>query len=162
MLKTRSLLLLSALALGACTEQPRRIGVWAGPTGANMATMAATEVNYGGGIAGRRLVARVVSQQAVSFSELTDAALKLSLDSISSDTTVIAVITRMTDSVTEAAARRWESLGVPYLVTTPVSKEYVKTHPHAFLLVPPIEEQASFLAEQALQEPQPRRGETRR
>ena len=156
MLKTRSLILLGAFAVAACTEQPRRIGVWAGPTGANMATMAATEINYGGGIAGRRLVARVVSQQAVSFSELTPAALKLSLDSISSDTTVLAVITRMTDSVTEAAAQRWESLGVPYLVTTPVSKEYTKTHPHAFLLVPPIEEQAAFLAEQALQEPQPR------
>jgi ABC-type branched-subunit amino acid transport system substrate-binding protein len=156
-LKSRLLIVPGVLVIAACSEQPRRVGVWAGPTGANIARMAATEINFNGGVAGRRLVARVVAQQAVSFSELTQETLRLSLDSISRDTTVVAVITRMTDTITEAAARRWESIGMPYLVTTPVSDQYAKTHPNAFLLVPTIEEQAEFLAEQALQEPQPRR-----
>jgi ABC-type branched-subunit amino acid transport system substrate-binding protein len=156
-LKPRLLIVLSALAICACSEEPRRIGVWMGPTGANIAKMAQSEVNFNGGIAGRRLMTRVVAQRTVSFNELTPDALKVSLDSIAQDTSVLAVITRMTDSITEAAAQRYESLKMPYLVATPVSREYTKTHPHAFLMVPTVEDQAEFLAEQALAEPQPRR-----
>ncbi len=157
MLKSDLLIVVVAMAFAGCSKEPHRVGVWAGPTGANIAKMAANEVNYNGRIAGRQLVARVVAQQAVSFSELTPQTLKLSLDSIGSDSSVLGMVTRMTDTITEAAAKRWESMGMPYLVLTPVSADYPKTHPHAFLMVPSVEEQAAFLADQALQEPQPRR-----
>src|SRR5262249_47420661 len=120
-------------------------------------TMVQSEINYTGRVGERRLEARVVSQRAVSFNELTDDGLRLSLDSMATDTTVRAVVMRMTDSVTEAAAQRFEQLGMPYLITTPVSEQYLTTHPHAFLLVPTVEEQAELLAAQAMAEPAPRR-----
>jgi ABC-type branched-subunit amino acid transport system substrate-binding protein len=149
-------IVLIALALGACNREPYRVGVWQGPTGANLAKMAEQEINFNGGVAGRRLNARVVSMRDVSQNLLTPEILRASLDSIARDTMVLAVITRMTDSVTEAAAQQFEEVGVPYLVSTPVDENYVKTHPHAFLLVPTIQEQAEFLAQQAVAEPSPR------
>jgi ABC-type branched-subunit amino acid transport system substrate-binding protein len=147
---------LIALALAACNREPYRLGVWQGPTGANLAKMAEQEINFNGGVAGRRLNARVVSMRDVSQNLLTPEILRASLDSIARDTMVLAVITRMTDSVTEAAARQFEELRVPYLISTPVDQSYVKSHPHAFLLVPTTQEQGEFLAEQALAEPAPR------
>ena len=75
--------------------------------------------------------------------------LRASLDSMVTDTMVRALVLRMTDSVTEAAAQKMESLGIPYLITNPVPASYTTTHPHAFLLVPTVEEQADFLAAQA-------------
>jgi ABC-type branched-subunit amino acid transport system substrate-binding protein len=145
------------LAAVGCSEPPYSLGVWAGPTGANVAKMAQTEINFKGGIADRRLVTRVVSQRTVSFNELTPEILKLSLDSMAADTMVRALVMRMTDSVTEAAAQEFESLGLPYLITNPVSASYTQTHPNAFLLVPTVEAQAGFLAQQAEAEPAPRR-----
>jgi ABC-type branched-subunit amino acid transport system substrate-binding protein len=151
------LVVVGVMLISACSKEPRRIGVWMGPTGANVARMAASSINYTGGVAGRRLAARVVSQRVVSFGELTPEVLKVSLDSIVGDTTVLAMITRMGDSVTNAAAEEMEKRGVPYLVGTPVSEAYVKAHPHAFLLVPTIDEEAEFLAQQALHAKEPRR-----
>ncbi len=153
----KSVLLGAALGLAGCSNDPYRIGVWAGPTGANVAKMVESEVNLKGRISGRRMVTRVVSQRTVSFNELTPAGLRISLDSMAMDTMVRAVVMRMTDSVTEAAAQKFESLGLPYLITTPVAAAYTETHPHAFLLVPTVEEEAEFLAEQAAQSPAPQR-----
>ena len=156
-MKRIGLLLLGATALVGCSEPPYRFGVWAGPTGANIAKMLENEINYTGGVADRRLVTRVVSQRSVTFNELTADGLRLSLDSMASDTLVRAMVMRMTDSVTEAAAQKLEKRGVPYLITNPMPAAYTETHPHAFLLVPTVEEQADFLATQAAAQPAPRR-----
>ncbi|MGH7470510.1 MAG: ABC transporter substrate-binding protein [Longimicrobiales bacterium] len=145
------------LAAVGCSEPPYSLGVWAGPTGANVAKMAQNDINYKGGISDRRMVTRVVSQRTVSFNELTPEILGLSLDSMAADTMVRALVMRMTDSVTEAAAQEFESLSLPYLITNPVPASYTQTHPNAFLLVPTVEEQAEFLAQQAQAEPAPRR-----
>jgi ABC-type branched-subunit amino acid transport system substrate-binding protein len=150
-------ILLAAVAISGCSEQPYRLGVWAGPTGANVAKLVEQDINYNGGVGDRRMHIRVVSQAMVSFNELTAEALKLSLDSMVADTTLRAVVTRMTDTVTEAAARRFESAGIPYLITNPVSNAFLQSHPHAFLLVPTVEDQAEFLVEQVAAEPAPRR-----
>jgi ABC-type branched-subunit amino acid transport system substrate-binding protein len=93
----------------------------------------------------------------VSFNELTPDILALSLDSMATDTMVRAMVMRMTDSVTEAAAQKFEALGIPYLITNPVAADYTRSHPHAFLLVPTVEEQADFLVQQVQAEPAPRR-----
>lgn len=157
MLKRTLLLVLLAAALTACSEQPYRIGVWSGPTGANLAKMVESEINFNGGVAGRRMKVRVVDQRAVVMNELTPAALRASLDSIARDTSVTAVVTRMTDSITEHGAQLFEQHGIPYLISTPMDEQYLATHPHAFLLVPTVQQQAEFLAAQVEQEPTPRR-----
>ncbi|MGH7460007.1 MAG: ABC transporter substrate-binding protein [Longimicrobiales bacterium] len=157
MIRSQRVLAAAALLLAACSRDPYRVGVWTGPTGANVAKMAESEVNIKTGVAGRRMVTRVVSQRTVSFNELTPEALRISLDSMASDTMVRGVVMRMTDSITEEAAQKFESLGIPYLITTPVSAAYMETHPHAFLLVPTIEEQSQFLVAQALRTPKPQR-----
>jgi ABC-type branched-subunit amino acid transport system substrate-binding protein len=151
------LILLAAVALSACTEQPYRLGVWAGSTGANVAKMVEGDINRKGGVGDRRVVVRVVSQRMVTFNELTAEGLKLSLDSMATDTMLKAVVTRMTDTVTEAGARKFEAAGIPYLITNPVSDAYMQSHPHAFLLVPTVEDQAAFLVDQVFAEPAPRR-----
>lgn len=157
MLKRRLTFVLIAGTLAACAEQPHRIGVWSGPTGANLAKMVESEINFNGGVVGRRLKVRVVDQRSVVMNELTPAILRASLDSIASDTSVAAVVTRMTDSITEQGAQLFERNRIPYLITTPVDDKYLETHPHAFLLVPTVQQQAEFLASQAEQEPAPRR-----
>ena len=141
----------------ACTKDPYRAGVWMGPTGANVAQMVASEVNFSGGAGGRRFTARVVSQRDVVWGELTPDKLWQSLDSIAKDPQVLAVVTRVNDATTERATQLFEQAGLPYLVATPVARDYAKTHPHAFMLVPSLEDQAEFLAAQAFEEPQPRK-----
>ena len=157
MRKPVPLILFALVGLLGCSEPPYRFGVWAGPTGANVAKMVENEINYKGGIDDRRLLARVVYQRAVSFNELTPDLLALSLDSMATDTMLRAMVMRMTDSVTEATAQKLESLGIPYLITNPVPQAYTRSHPHAFLLVPTTEEQAEFLAQQVELEPTPHR-----
>jgi ABC-type branched-subunit amino acid transport system substrate-binding protein len=83
--------------------------------------------------------------------------LSASLDSIAKDSSVLAIITRMTDSTTEQATKTFEARGLPYLITTPVSADYTRSHPHAFLLVPTVEQQAQFLVDQAMRGKAPRR-----
>ncbi|HSL72052.1 MAG TPA: ABC transporter substrate-binding protein [Longimicrobiales bacterium] len=151
------LIVLLALSSAACVSEPNRIGVWMGPTGANVAKMAESDINFKGGAADRRVEARVVSQRAVVWSELTPDALAMSLDSMAADTTVLAVITRLTDSIAEAATASFERHRIPYLIATPVAADYARTHPNAFMLVPSVEEQAEFLVEQGLREAAPRR-----
>ena len=146
-----------AVAVSACEQEPHRAGVWMGPTGANVAKMIETEVNFSGGASGRRFETRVVSQRAVVFGELTPQALAASLDSLARDSSVLGLLTRMTDSTTERMTAAFESRGLPYLVATPVAQDYAQEHPHAFMLVPSVEEQSEYLAAQALAEPAPRR-----
>lgn len=146
-----------AVALSACEDEPYRAGVWMGPTGANVAKMIETEINFSGGASGRRFKTRVVSQRAVVFGELTPQALAASLDSLNRDPSIIGLLTRMTDSTTARMTADFERSGLPYLIATPVTRDYARTHPHAFMLVPSIEEQAEYLAAQAVLEPAPRR-----
>jgi ABC-type branched-subunit amino acid transport system substrate-binding protein len=145
-------LLLVPLALlsTACQKEPHRIGVWTGSTGSNVAKMVESEVNFKGGVAGRRLQVRLVSQRALARDSLTPEMLGLSLDSMANDPSVLAVVTRMTDSVTERAAATFEQQKLPYLITTPVEESYAQSHPHAFLLAPSTQSEAEFLAGQGL------------
>lgn len=132
-------------------------GVWTGPTGAQVAQMVASQVNWSGGVAERRFDVRVVSQAAVVQGELTPAGLHASLDSMANDPRVLAVVTRVTDGTSERATRLFEQAGLPYLVASPVPRDYAQTHPHGFMLVPSMEDQAEFMAEQAMSLPAPRR-----
>lgn len=157
MLKRFVLILAIIAPLSACQDEPYKAGVWMGPTGANVAQMIETEVNFSGGASGRRFKTRVVAQRDVVWGELTPQTLAASLDSMATDPSVLAVLTRMTDSTTERLTRKYEESGMAYLVATPVSRNYAETHPHAFMLVPSLEEQAEFLATQALAEAAPRR-----
>jgi ABC-type branched-subunit amino acid transport system substrate-binding protein len=156
---TRSIVVSAVCAalLSGCTKDPYKAGVWMGPTGANVSQMVASEINFSGGAGGRRFTSRVVSQRDVVQGELEPAELYASFDSMANDPSVLAIVTRVADATTERATRLFEEAGLPYLVATPVPRDYAKTHPHAFMLVPSMEDQAEFMAEQALLEPLPRR-----
>ena len=147
---------LSLLSI-ACQKEPHRIGVWTGGTGANVAKMVESDVNFKGGVADRRLEVRLVARRAVARDSLTPAMLRASLDSMANDPSVLAVVTRMTDSITEGAAETFEKSNLPYLITTPVDENYARTHPHAFLLAPSTQSEADFLAEQGLKRSEGRR-----
>jgi ABC-type branched-subunit amino acid transport system substrate-binding protein len=153
----RNLIVLLALASAACQKEPYRIGVWTGGTGSNVAKMVEHEVNFKGGVAGRQLGVRLVAQRALARDSLTPQMLAASLDSMAQDASVLAVVTRMTDSVTEGAARRFEQQTLPYLVTTPVDESYAEKHPHAFLLAPSVQSEAQFLVQQSLKGKRPDR-----
>ncbi len=146
----RNLIVLFALAGAACSKEPYRVGVWTGLTGASIAKMVESEVNFKGGVAGRRLQVRLVAQRALARDSLTPAILAASLDSMAKDQSVLAVVTRMTDSVTEGAAQHFEQQTLPYLVTTPVDEAYAQKHPHAFLLSPSVQSEAQFIVQQSL------------
>jgi ABC-type branched-subunit amino acid transport system substrate-binding protein len=134
----------------ACQKEPHRIGVWTGATGANVAKMVESETNFKGGVADRRMEVRLVARRAVARDSLTPPMLLASLDSMANDKSVLAVVMRMTDSITERAAAKFEQSDLPYLITTPVDENYAATHPHAFLLAPSIQSEADFLASQGL------------
>ena len=138
-----------AVLLTGCSDPPYRVGVWAGPTGANVAKMAESEINFSGGANHRRLKAHLVARGEVSQNLLTPELLTANLDTMVTDSNVIAVVTRVLDDITEAATRKFEAAGVPYFVLNPVDENYAATHPHAFLLSPSIQDQARFLIEQA-------------
>src|SRR5262245_38681164 len=147
----RRYLLLVTLVLGSsCQKEPHRIGVWTGSTGSNVAKMVEHDTNFKGGVAGRRLQVRLVYQRALNRDSLTPHMLGLSLDSMANDPSVLAVVTRMTDSVTERAAQAFEKQGLPYLITTPVDESYAGSHPHALLLSPSVQREAEFLVDQSL------------
>src|SRR5688572_29209553 len=101
--------------------------------------MVASEVNFHGGAGGKRFTTRVVSQQHVVAGELKPDELYLSLDSMAKDPKVLVVVARVADAATERATRLFEEAGLPYLITTPVTRNYAETHPHAFMLVPSFE-----------------------
>src|SRR5688572_28333798 len=143
------------MAISACEPDPYLAGVWMGPTGANVAKMVESEINYNGGAGGRRFKTRVVAQYFVSANELTPEMLAASLDSIARDTNVVAVVMRMTDSITEKATQEFERRGIPYLISTSVAENYAETHPHAFMLGPSVEAQAQFMVDEALSEGAP-------
>lgn len=145
----RYLIIVFVVLLAGCKDSPYRVGVWAGPTGANVAKMAESEINFSGGANHRRLKAHLVSQGAVSQNLLTPELLEANLDTMVTDTNVIAVVTRVMDDITEAATQKFEAAGVPYLVLNPVDENYAATHPHAFLLAPSVQEQARFLVDRA-------------
>jgi len=143
----RYVIIALAVLLAGCKDTPYRVGVWAGPTGANVAKMAESEINFSGGANKRRLKAHLVAQAAVTQHLLTPELLAANLDTMVVDSNVIAVVTRIMDDVTEEATKKFEAAGVPYLVLNPVDENYAATHPHAFLLAPSIQEQSKFLAD---------------
>lgn len=145
----RYIIIAFAVLLAGCNDTPYRVGVWAGPTGGNVAKMAESEINFSGGANKRRLKAHLVAQSAVTQNMLTPELLAANLDTMVVDTNVIAVVTRVMDDITEEATKKFEAAGVPYLVLNPVDENYATTHPHAFLLAPSIQEQARFLVSRA-------------
>jgi len=147
---TRFAPLLAILLLTACLEDPYRVGVHMGPTGGSTAQMVESGINFSGGAGGRRLTVRVPLQRAVTAYEATPEMMALALDSIANDSSLVGIVTRLVDSVSLEAARKFEAAGVPYITATPMPSDFDRTHPHAFQLVPSTEEQAAFLVDHAL------------
>jgi len=147
---TRLAPVLPILLLAACIDEPYRVGVHMGPTGGATAQMVESGINFSGGANGRRLTVRVPVQRAVSNYEVTPAMLAAALDSMANDTSLIAIVTRLNDSVSLDAARKFEAAGIPYLTTTPMPEDFDRTHPNAFQLVPSAQQQAAFLVDHAL------------
>jgi len=147
---TRFAPVLPVLLFAACLDEPYRVGVNMGPTGGATAQMVESGINFSGGANGRRLTVRIPVQRAVANYEVTPEMMAAALDSLARDTSLIAIVTRLNDTVALAAAERFEQAGIPYITASPMPRNFDQTHPNAFQLVPSAEEQAALLVEHAL------------
>lgn len=144
MLRKYALMLL--LPLAACSDPKMEIGVYAGPHGSTIALMAAKSIRTTGEQLDRRFDARPVARAVVARNELTDEILVASLDSMTADTLVVAVMTRFLSAGALQATQKFNAAGFPYIALTPVPPEVVGGSTWGFSLMPDYNKQAAFIA----------------
>lgn len=142
----RKTLILTTLLLAGCGNKPFKIGINAGPGGADVARMTASEIRMAKAAKDRRVDIRIAAMRTMVQNAATPAMFKAALDSMIDDKNVDVVITRFLDNETLAAAENFKRAGMPFLSTTPVPQGVVSANGPGFSMVPGYEKQATYLA----------------
>lgn len=137
------------LLVAACGNRKFDIAINAGPAGADVARMAASEVRQSRAAKDKRVDVRIAAMRATARTEATPQLLAASLDSMLDDEHVGAVISRFLDQELLAKAQEMKQKRIPFLSTTPVPPGVVSGNGPGFSLVPGYAKQAAFLAQQA-------------
>lgn len=141
--------LLLVLLLAACSNEKFEIGINAGPAGADVGHMAASEIRQSRPAKDRRIEVRIAAARAVALGTITGQMLGASLDSMAESERVGVVISRFGDHHTLEAARRFKAQGVPFLSLTPLPTGITSGNGPGFSMVPGYTKQGTFLAAQA-------------
>jgi len=135
--------------LAACGDPKLKVGLNVGLAGADVGRMASTEVRMSGAAKDRYFETRVAAQTIIAQGELTPAIMRAALDSLAADEKVAVVVSRFLGSEELDAARAYVAGGVPFLSVSPLPEGISSATGPGFSLVPPLVDQARFLAEQA-------------
>ena len=137
------------ILLAACGDPKLKVGLNVGLAGADVGRMASTEVRMSGAAKDRYFETRVAAQTIIAKGELTPAIMRASLDSLAADDKVPVVISRFLWKEELDAARAFVSGRMPFLSVSPLPDGITAAAGPGYSLVPSLEDQAQFLAEQA-------------
>ena len=136
------------LALSACGDPKLEVGVYAGIHGGTVARMTAVELRSAKIADDVRVDTRLVAPRMVTRDSLTPAMLRTSLDSMTAEPEVIAMLTRLNWQSAVDATRNMTEKRFPYISLTTTSPELTGGDTWGFSLVPDFDKQAEFIAAQ--------------
>lgn len=146
----RRLLLLSLPLLSAgCGRQKLEIAVNAGPGGADVGRMAASEIRQSGAAKNRRVEVRIPLMKPIVLGTATPQMMHASLDSLADNDKVAVIVSRFLDQEILASAQTFKTKAVPFISTTPLPPGITSANGPGFSMVPSLAKQAAFMAEQA-------------
>lgn len=146
----RRLLLLSlAIVVAACGRQKLEIAVNAGPGGADVGRMAASEIRQSGAAKNRRVEVRIPLMKPIVFGTATPRMMQLALDSVAHDEKVAVIVSRFLDNEILASAQDFKTKAIPFISTTPLPPGITSLNGPGFSMVPNLAKQAAFMAGEA-------------
>ena len=135
--------------LAACGNRRFDIGVNAGPGGADVGRMAASEVRMSGAAKDKRVDVKIAAMRATAQSAATPQMLAASLDTIIGDDHTAVVISRFLDQELMKVAQKMQKERIPFLATTPTPPGLVSGNGPGFALVPGYAKEAAFMVGEA-------------
>lgn len=142
------LLSLSALSVG-CGHQKLEIAVNAGPGGADVGRMAASEIRQSGAAKNRRVDVLVPQLKQIVQGTSTPKMMAAALDTVANDDKVAVIVSRFLDAEVLQAAQTFKVKGVPFISTTPLPPGITSPNGPGLSMVPNLVKQAQFMAAEA-------------
>lgn len=137
------------LLLTACSDPKLKIGLNVGLAGADVGAMAASSIRMSKVAVDRRFDIRIAHQRATALGTITPKMMAAALDSLANDENVAVIISRFLTNEELEVARNYVGESVPFLSITPLPDGIVSPAGPGFSLVPSLDSQGRFLAEQA-------------
>ena len=135
--------------LAACGNSKFDVGINAGPAGADVGRMAASEVRQSRVAKDRRVDVRIAAMRTMVQNSATPKDIVASVDSMIDDEAVGVVISRFLDQELINESQKLHAHHVPVLSTTPLPEGVAAAQGPIFSFVPGYTQQAAFLAKQA-------------
>lgn len=143
-LRTCAVAALAIVMMGCHSAGPVRVGVVVSDPGVGGARAAEADVNAAGGINGRRLELRLMSEGGTTIAHLALAV----AESLADDPSVVAVVGHANSSASISAAQIYNERGLVQIAPTSSAPRLTSAGPFTFRLVPNDLHQAQFLVKQ--------------